>query len=46
MYVLVKIEEKGYRQTNIILTYKTITPEKITYVEFDAKQLVSNIFVI
>ena len=45
MYVLVKIAKKGSRQTNIKLTYKTITPEKITYVEFDAKQLVSNIFV-
>ena len=45
MYVLVKIEKKGSRQTNIKLTYKTLTPEKITYVEFDAKQIVSNIFV-
>ena len=45
MYVLVKIAKKGSRQRNIKLTYKTITPEKTTYVKFDAKQLVSNIFV-
>ena len=45
MYVLVKIAKKGSRQTNIKLTYKTITTEKTIYVEFDAKQLVSNIFV-
>ena len=45
MYVLVKIAKKGSRQTNIKLTHKTITTEKTIYVEFDAKQLVSNIFV-
>ena len=45
MYVFVKIEEKESRQTNIKLTYKTITPEMIIYIEFDAKKLVSNIFV-
>ena len=44
MYVFVKIEEKESRQTNIKLTYKTITPEMIIYIEFDAKKLVSNIF--
>ena len=42
---LSKIAKKGSRQTNIKLTYKTITTEKTIYVEFDAKQLVSNIFV-
>ena len=45
MYVFVKIEEKESRQTNIKLTYKTITPEMIIYIEFDAKKLVSNIFI-
>ena len=44
MYGFVKIEEKESRQNNIKLTYKTITPEMIIYIEFDAKKLVSNIF--
>ena len=38
-------KKKGSRQTDIKLTYKTITPEMISYIELDAKKLVSNIFV-
>ena len=38
MYVFVKIEKKESRQTNIKLTYKTITPEMILYIEFDSKK--------
>ena len=45
MYVVVKIAKKGSWQTDIELTYKTITPEMISYIELDAKKLVSNIFV-
>ena len=36
---------KGSKQTDKKITYKTITPKMISYIEFDAKKLVSNIFV-